>query len=228
MVDTNYEAQITGRGYQRKFFYENSAVLMVSVLYVQVDLPNLTAQKLINERITMQVQEYFNYATHALYEQAVEAYIQAQQNGFPFHAYEAMLKYYVSYNENCHLSLFRDRYEYLGGAHGQTIRASDTWNLNSGNLLTLGNFFFPCTNYYNFLINEITKQAQQNIKEHPGIYFDDYRQRIKEYFDPQNYYLTPQGLAIYYQQYEIAPYATGIVVFTIPYEKLDLAVSCSH
>lgn len=33
-------------------------------------------------------------------------------------------------------------------------------------------------------------------------------------------YLTHQGVAFAYQQYEIAPYAAGIISFIIPYEKI--------
>ncbi|MBQ1800320.1 MAG: DUF3298 domain-containing protein, partial [Prevotella sp.] len=33
-------------------------------------------------------------------------------------------------------------------------------------------------------------------------------------------YLTYQGVAFAYQQYEIAPYAAGIISFIIPYEKI--------
>lgn len=64
------------------------------------------------------------------------------------------------------------------------------------------------------------------MAENPGVYFDDYRKLIAQYFNEEQYYLTPQGVAIYYQQYEIAPYSTGIVVFTVPYDVLGWKPSC--
>ena len=52
------------------------------------------------------------------------------------------------------------------------------------------------------------------------MYFDDYQDLIKKNFNPQSFYLTPNGLVIYYQQYEVGPYAAGIIEFTIPYEQI--------
>ena len=67
------------------------------------------------------------------------------------------------------------------------------------------------------LIDQILRQADENIQQNPGINFEDYHALIVKYFNEEHYYLTPSGVAIYYQQYEIAPYSTGIVVFTISY-----------
>jgi hypothetical protein len=56
----------------------------------------------------------------------------------------------------------------------------------------------------------------------PGIYFDDYKKLIVENFNPQSFIITPDSLDFYYQQYDIAPYASGIIVFSIPYEDLGI------
>jgi hypothetical protein len=63
------------------------------------------------------------------------------------------------------------------------------------------------------ILARIVKMAEENHEN----YFENYRELIIKYYNPQNYYLTPTALAIYFQQYEIAPYAAGIIVFEIPY-----------
>ena len=42
---------------------------------------------------------------------------------------------------------------------------------------------------------------------------------IREHFNPQSYFLEPRSIVIYYQQYDIAPYATGIPEFRLPYPE---------
>ncbi|MEM5769578.1 MAG: RsiV family protein, partial [Bacillota bacterium] len=35
-------------------------------------------------------------------------------------------------------------------------------------------------------------------------------------WNPCSFYMVPEGLAVYFQQYDIAPYVMGIPVFVIP------------
>ena len=47
-------------------------------------------------------------------------------------------------------------------------------------------------------------------------YFDDYAKLIQNTFNPDSFYLFPGGVVIYFQQYDIAPYATGLPEFVLP------------
>lgn len=58
---------------------------------------------------------------------------------------------------------------------------------------------------------------ERQISREPDIYFEDYRERISQYFREENFYCEPSGVVIYYQQYDIAPYSSGIRTFLIPY-----------
>ncbi|HBL67276.1 MAG TPA: DUF3298/DUF4163 domain-containing protein, partial [Firmicutes bacterium] len=102
---------------------------------------------------------------------------------------------------------------------GNTLRSSATWDLAQGVLRTLDTFYEPGADYQSYILETILKQAQDNLAQEPYIYFEEYQSSIKECFDPQSFYLSPDGLVIYYQQYAIAPYSTGIVEFTIPAEN---------
>ena len=228
MNTSSFSAAITMHEIKRTFLYHNKTVLTLSITHPRVVLAQHSpAQDAINRRIRAQVHAFYRYACNSLYPQAVAAYKDAQKSGFPFHSYDAVLQYEIAYNLHCHLSVYRDQYEFTGGAHGNTIRASDTWSLMTGSLLPLSSFFPPGQDYRAFLLEQILRQADQHMQQDPGIYFEEYRSLIVQYFNEQSYYLTPSGLAIYYQQYEIAPYATGIVVFTVPYQTLHWHPSCS-
>lgn len=99
------------------------------------------------------------------------------------------------------------------GAHGNTIRTSQTWNLKKGEMVPLEYFF---NNPY-FMV-EILKQINSQILENPEIYFENTCNLVLETFNSKNFYLTPSGIVIYFQQYDIAPYSSGIPTFTISYK----------
>lgn len=210
-----------------EFKYDNIVILTLTMEYPIVNIyDNPQAEKRINNQIRMAVGEYFKYAANILYAQAVNTYKDSLENDFPFHNYEAYMRYTITYNDNCFLSLYADIYEFTGGAHGNTIRTSNTWNLCNGENIELSYFFDPYTDYVHLITQEIIAQAEENLRENPGIYFDNYKDLIIENFNPNSFYLSPNGITIYYQQYDIAPYSTGIVEFTIPYTKIGWFPSC--
>ncbi len=214
MDSLNCCAIIVMRKIERTFEYNSTPVLTLSIRYPEVTLRHCPyAQNSINFQIQTHVRDFLHYVSDDLYQQAIATYKESQENGFPFHPYEAILQYEITYNQHCHLSLYHDQYTFTGGAHGSTVRGSDTWSLMSGRSIPLSNFFSAGQDYRTSLIGQITKQANEN----PEIYFEDYQALIEKYFNEEHYYLTSSGVAIYYQQYEIAPYSTGIVVFSIPY-----------
>ncbi|MGI6151462.1 MAG: DUF3298 and DUF4163 domain-containing protein [Christensenellales bacterium] len=229
MHATNFSAAITMQEADRTFYCNCTPVLTYSAEYPQAALPcNPTGQFCINRDICVQVRAFYCYVSNDLFRQAVEGCREACQNGYPFNGYDAVQHFEITYNQQCHFSLYRDQYTYTGGAHGGTVRSSDTWSLKTGCRLPLASFFPNKKDYRAFLIGQITCLADQQMQQNPGIYFENYRELIRKYFDEQSYYLTPDGLAIYYQQYEIAPYATGIVVFTIPYQTLKWQPGCGN
>ncbi len=219
-----YNAVIRMQEYKRTFSYNNVEVLTLTIKYPIIRLRNQQVECRINSQIIMEVNDYKEHAKY-LYKQAIKGYKDSQTNNYPFHGYEAYMEYTITYNENCFLSLYFDRYEFTGGAHGSTVRASNTWELCYGTLLPLSSFFRIGTDYRRFLINEMINQAEYT-QEREGIYFDDYKSLIVENFDENSFYLYPTGITIYYQQYDIAPYSTGIVQFTIPYSSIGWRPNC--
>lgn len=226
------------RKIKKSFFYESKVMLRLLITYPVVKLQkNRAAQIEINRQIQSQVNDFYQNASGNLYRQAITYYKDTKKTGFPFHAFEAVMNYEITYNMNCYLSMYRDGYEFTGGAHGNTVRASDTWSLLSGEKLSLSSVLpagvLPAEvlpaggEYVNLITGMLTEQAEAQTQENAMIYFDDYPNLIPEYFNGESFFLTPPGIAFYYQQYEIAPYATGIVTFIIPYEKLAWRPSCT-
>ena len=220
-------SNIIMREINRTFGYDNINMLKRTIKYPIVNgNNNPIAERKINSQIRTQVDEYFRYVSNSLYEQAISNYMDSLKNNYPFHGYEAYMEYTITYNDNCFLSLYTDKYEFTGGAHGNTVRTSNTWELCTGESISLYCFFKPSADYKLLLTDEIISRAEKNLTDNPGIYFDDYKNLIKNAFNSDSFYLSPGGITIYYQQYDIAPYSTGIVEFTIPYCIIGWYPSC--
>lgn len=203
------------KDFERDFKCNDISMVSFSSSYPQISLDRRIVQSRVNARYTSKVRDYCRYAEKTLLCQAVQEYKNAICNDFPFRAFVAVLNYSITFNKDGCLSLFGDRYEYTGGAHGTTQRESDTWNLTKGRLLPLSSFYPNCPNYCDIVVEQILEQADANMKENPNIYFENYRELICKNFNPCNFYLTDKGITVFFQQYEIAPYSTGIVEFTV-------------
>lgn len=158
----------------------------------------------------LQLEQFYK---RELYKPAIDDYKDAKENNLPVKVYEGLAKYKVSYNKDCILSVVYDNYIYSGGAHGNTVRTSETWKLQDGRRIKLDEFFNNSPDYKDYIFNHIRNEIQKDL----SIYFDDYDKLISDTFQTENFYYTPKGVVIYYQQYDIAPYSSGIREFLIPY-----------
>ena len=52
-----------------------------------------------------------------------------------------------------------------------------------------------------------------------SLFDPDWPRLLRRSFDPERFYLTPEGIAVFFPLYAIAPYAEGIPVFLIPYPE---------
>ena len=216
-------AAITRQEIKKKFTYDSVVMLTLEIDFPQIRLNRgRNAQNRINMYYMNAAHHFFNYAATELYSGAIKDYHYAQKNKFPFRTYDAVMHYTVTLNQDCTLSTYFDQYTYTGGAHGNTLRFSENWDLQTGSLLQLSDLFGPEEKCCRTLLEYIMTAADAEMKKDPGIFFEEYRALLTQYFDPNSFYLTPTGVSVYYQQYEIAPYASGIPVFEIPYAALKL------
>ena len=219
----NHKAHITDHKIAKKFTYASTILLTLDIAYPQISLQHdAPTQSRINRRYRNEARRFYSYAKNDLFKNAIAEYQESEQNGFPFRPYDAVMRYTAMLNEGCMLSTYTDHYEYTGGAHGSTARFSDSWDLQTGYRIRMKDLFKPRENYRRIVLEQILKQAELQMQVNPGTYFEDYRTLIIKYFDPDSFHLTPAGMAVYYQQYEIGPYASGIIVFEIPYKDLGI------
>ncbi|MPM61403.1 hypothetical protein SDC9_108261 [bioreactor metagenome] len=144
---------------------------------------------------------------------AVEQYKGDIQNNFPIRVFEAMQVYKITYLHACIISVYFDRYQYTGGAHGNTVRTSQTWQLQRCGLIPLKQLVRCPPDYKTYILKEVEAQIRKELE----IYFENYKELIKQTFNENSFYATSKGIVVYYQQYDIAPYSSGIREFLIPY-----------
>lgn len=155
------------------------------------------------------------YVKTNLFKQAKDAYEASLANDYPIMVFEAIMQYRITYNSNYLVSLYYDEYQFLGGAHGSTIRTSQTWDLPTARQLPLEYFFQNNRDYKVDIIKEINRQIKEGIETGNNYYFEDYCQLVLDTFNTNNYYLSDKGIIVYFQAYDIGPYSSGILEFNI-------------
>lgn len=131
----------------------------------------------------------------------------------PTFPYEVVSKFETTKDDENILSFYNDFYEYLGGAHGNTVRTSYSINKKKQSILTLNELFSENYNYEDV----INKVIAQKLDENPNNYFYN-SSNYKGIDNNAGFYIKDNVLVIYYELYEIAPYVAGIPEFEIPIE----------
>lgn len=167
----------------------------------------------INKYYETQAHTYRQYCEAVLFCLAVRQYRDDMQNGYPVRKFDVMQTFEATYLQSCLVSVYFDRYEYTGGAHGTTLRQSQNWQLQCCGLLSLSRIVRCPPDCKTHLLSAITAQ----IAAEPDVYFENAAELAAQTFNPNQFYCTPDGLVLYYQQYDIAPYSSGIREFLIPY-----------
>jgi hypothetical protein len=190
---------------------------------VQIDLsfPAMTGHGASSVRFNLynrqKATRSYNYARIKLYPQAVKQYQFSKSQGYPFNTYELVQNYDLTYCKKPILSLFFDLYEFTGGAHGNTVRTGNTWDLRLGTLITLNELFIRDYDYNKIILKTIEAEARRRQIAGKADYFENLSENLVKFYDEKNFFLTEEGIAIFYPLYTIAPYVTGIQVFIIPY-----------
>lgn len=168
--------------------------------------------KQIEEKINQTIQkDVFNFK-EKLQTQSEEYLQGAKEEGWEIRKYEAFAYYIVHYQKDDLLSLSVFYYSYTLGAHGHTLQRAYNFNLLNGEEILLSDILKEKKDYVDIINQEIKRQIELN----PQKYFTEWSvfQSISE---EQPFYLIEDGIVVYFGLYKIAPYASGIRYFKIPY-----------
>ncbi|MPQ25481.1 DUF3298 and DUF4163 domain-containing protein [Bacillus paralicheniformis] len=139
-------------------------------------------------------------------------HIQNQDKGEKHHYktdYQTSFK--VKFNEANKLSVLIDDDMYSGGAHGMGTVKAYNYDLKTNKQIKLNQILNTKTkvkNAKNYIYNYIIK--------HKEIFFSDIEISNISLDKNTAFYFTKNGIAVVFQEYEVAPYAAGNPVVNIP------------
>lgn len=134
--------------------------------------------------------------------------------------YEYIINTEVHYgNHRDIIGHFIKMYQYTGGAHGGTFITCRNYRLEDGSVVTLDNYFKP--DYEKVLIPVLEKKlleyaecsSRDELDEHG--YFSN-----EPMFVSQNFEIRKDTIDFIYNQYDIAPYSTGITTLMVPLDEI--------
>lgn len=182
--------------------------------------------------VSIKTQYYYSFpTTEFYYPYIIKGPNEYSRRLMNFSIYETMLKlnkslimpdiptvvegsYQIKNNQRGIFSLLLHALADFGGAHPMTMAKSLTFDIISGKEYKLYELFKPKSNYQEVLGEMVYAQ----LKERDFPLFEDTPPHISE---DQDFYIADQTLVIYYQLYEIAPYAAGFPYAVIPIYALE-------
>lgn len=122
----------------------------------------------------------------------------------------------VFFNKDILILSLMGYYYPLGAAHGLSSKITPVINLDSGEFYSLEDLFKLGSDWKGRLNSIIQKM----IDEDPQ-YNYVYKDGFKGINEGQNFYLDENNLYIYFQPYDIGPYAAGFITFKIPFSLIE-------
>jgi hypothetical protein len=137
---------------------------------------------------------------------------------------QLQVDYSVAYDSADTLSLRVNAYTFASGAaHGSDVVSTLTFDLASGRQLALADLFRPGSRYLQAIATEARTQLRVTLADwltDPSMedWLTTGTQPTAE--DYAAWAITPGGLEVTFGQYQVAPYAAGMPVVTIPVARL--------
>ena len=207
MIQTsNIIANIDTQTITKNNEYINS---IINIPIIMID--NKDISKNINDEITNSIMKFFNDSQKQAKE--YNDALPEVENKFV-----ANVDFDVKKNSDNILSILIKYYKYAGGAHGYYENVAYNIDIRNGKFLTLDDLFKEDIDYKNVINEEIRIQIEELIKsdeQNKGVY------EFKSIEDKQKFYIQDDNLVVYFDLYDIAPYAAGIPEFMINVNKID-------
>lgn len=127
---------------------------------------------------------------------------------------ETYFNYQVKYNRSGLLSIVFSDYQYSGGAHGLTVQKAYTFDLKTGEQYLLKDIFTEGSGYVSLITGDVKRQMAEREMTETLVPFEAIR-------EDQDFYLSNNGVVVYFQAYEYYPYAYGIPEFAVDFSSMN-------
>ena len=143
-------------------------------------------------------------------EDAIRHKADMESMGLEFIPWTVEIQFDVLRNDGVTLSVLRQVYENLGGAHPMISYQAETFDVASQGRLLLGDLFSVAEDAYSARLQDmILAQMDQKETETGVLYYESAREQLMTLLDPMDFALTEDCLLIFYNEYALAPHAAG-------------------
>lgn len=180
----------------------------------KLEIPVITSS---NKEISNEVNTKIKNDILSYYNESLKEAENFQEDFETNNNFVANVSYEIKKNTERFISLNIYRYKYSGGAHGTYEYIPYNIDMINGKFLKLDDLFKDGEDYKGTINKEIEKEVKKLEKEQnaEGVY------DFKGIKDNQKFYISNDNLIIFFDLYEIAPYAAGIPEFTINVNLLN-------
>lgn len=198
---------------------------------VSIAIPKALAQTKLSEAINIALREeliallnFDEQSDAQTIEEAVDAFAKDYKNlneKFPEEStpWEAKIKGDLTYESKKILTIKLESYLFTGGAHGySTVRFLNFDKLQSTEL-ERQELFNNQEKFENFA--EVAFRKQENIALDTPINSTGFMFEAERFTLPENIGYTEKGILLFYEPYEIASYADGAILLTLPFKDVN-------
>lgn len=132
--------------------------------------------------------------------------------------WEATIKGAIVYENNDVLTIQIETYIFTGGAHGYSATHFLNFDKKKGDQLENWQVFKDKNAFEHYA--EIKFKLQEGIPENTTINSTGFMFEGDVFYLPANIGFTEKGLQLVYNQYEVASYADGPIIITLPYSEI--------
>lgn len=139
--------------------------------------------------------------------------------------YPTDLSYNLTYNialqNNNYISFQFVLYEYFGGTHPDTEPLARTYDLNTGEEITLDKVFnISEEEYKDLIVKYVIEQSKERFKDDDSVVESINEEILKCNIYPNSFYIKDNNLVIFYYSYDFLCYAIGNQEFNIPLDEI--------
>ena len=205
---------------ERTWTAEELPVLTASVSLPQPERTADPFSRRLRRYYRLQSRSFLRYCEKDLLPRARAEQRAALAASAPLPVLRAELRYRVTYQDERFLSLCTQSRETAVSGPALLIRRGDTWDAAAGYPVPLSVFLPDRRGWRRLLLDWAAEEIRRQERAGMARYREDWPRALRRSFNPQNYYLTPEGLVFFFPMYAIAPAAEGIPTFLIPWREL--------
>ena len=144
------------------------------------------------------------------------------EDGISHSSYSSTLSE-IAYFDGRYVSFCQQEYDYQGGAHGMPLWIGLTFDLETGERLSLPDVIANSEEELNSIV---TEYFAEYINGNPEEFWEDALDVVRdEICFESDFYLTEDGIKFYFHPYALSSYAAGFPEVTIPYDEFEMKIS---